>query len=102
VVEVVEATDMASSVAVMSLDHEGIEKIHALRLDWTVGLLSAMAVGVLTSVSTDFLAVNMGMATPGFIQNAHDAGKQVFVWTVNDPISMSRVLSFGVDGIITD
>jgi glycerophosphoryl diester phosphodiesterase len=102
VVEVVEATDVASSVAVMSLEDTGIQKIRALRPDWTVGLLSAVAVGDLASVDVDFLAVNMGMATPGFVRKAHNAGKQVFVWTVNDPVSMSRVMSFGVDGIITD
>jgi glycerophosphoryl diester phosphodiesterase len=102
VVQVVEAADVASSVAVMSLEYTGIQKIRALRPDWTVGLLSAVAVGDLTSAHADFLAVNMSMATPGFVRKAHNAGKQVFVWTLNDPVSMSRVMSFGVDGIITD
>jgi glycerophosphoryl diester phosphodiesterase len=44
----------------------------------------------------------MGMASPGFIDRAHRAGRQVFVWTVNDPVSMSRMISLDVDGIITD
>ena len=30
------------------------------------------------------------------------AGKQVYVWTVNDALSMSAMLSSGVDGLITD
>ena len=42
------------------------------------------------------------MASRGFVKRAHEAGKQVFVWTINDPVSMSRMMSFGVDGIITD
>ena len=102
VVEIVEAADMVSSVAVMSLDYKGIQKIRKLRPDWTLGLLSATAVGDLTSLDADFLAVNMGMATPGFVRRARAANKQVFVWTVNDPVSMSRMMSAGVDGIITD
>ena len=30
------------------------------------------------------------------------AGKKVFAWTVNDPVTMSQVISKGVDGVITD
>jgi len=102
VVQIVEDAGMASAVAVMSLKYKGIQKIRALRPDWTIGLLSAKGVGDLTKLDADFLAVNKGMATPGFIRKAHAAGKQVFVWTINDPVSMSRMISIGVDGIITD
>ncbi|MEN8174412.1 MAG: glycerophosphodiester phosphodiesterase [Pseudomonadota bacterium] len=102
VVDIVEELDMVSEVGVMSLKYEGIQKVRALRPNWTIGLLSATAVGDLTRLDADFLAVNMGMATPGFVRRARDAGKQVFVWTVNDAVSMSRMMSIGVDGIITD
>ncbi len=102
VVDLVEAAGLADQVAVMSLKNDGIRKIRALRPAWTVGLLSAKAVGDLTRVDADFLAVNTGMARRGFIRRAHAAGKQVFVWTVNDPVAMSRMISLGVDGVITD
>jgi glycerophosphoryl diester phosphodiesterase len=42
------------------------------------------------------------MATPGFIRRSHAQGKQVFVWTINDAVSLSRMMSLGVDGVITD
>lgn len=102
VVEIVEAAGMAADVTVMSLQLEGIEKLQALRPDWTTGLLAAKAIGDLTRLDVDFLAVNQNMATPGFIRRAHRAGKKVFVWTVNDGLSMSRMASMGVDGVITD
>ena len=42
------------------------------------------------------------MATSAFIRSTHQADKQLMVWTVNDAISMSRLISLGVDGVITD
>ena len=102
VVAIVEQADMASDVLVMSLELAGIEKIRAMRPGWTVGLLTATALGDLTRIDVDFLAVHSSLATPGFIGRAHDAGKKVFVWTVNDAPHMSHVVTSGVDSIITD
>ena len=102
VVDIVEKAGMVDDVAIMSLKYEGIKKIRELRPDWVIGLLSSKAIGNLSDLDLDFLAVNMGMATSGFIRRTHSAGKQVFVWTVNDQVSMSRMMSLGIDGIITD
>ena len=102
VAEIVESTGMADDSVVMSLSYDGIRKMSSLRPDWTVGLLVAKSIGNLNQVDADFLAVNVGMATPRFIRSAHRADKQVFVWTVNDPMTMSSLMTLGVDGIITD
>ena len=102
VVDIVEQLGMTDEVAIMSLKYEGVQKIRALRPDWTIGLLSAKAIGDLTSLDVDFLAVAMGMASPGFVRHSHEQGKQVFVWTVNDAVSLSRMMSLGVDGVISD
>ncbi len=102
VVDIVEQAGMVNEVAIMSLKYDGIKKIRELRPDWVIGLLSSKAIGNLSDLDLDFLAVNMAMATSGFIRRTRAAGKQVFVWTVNDQVSMSRMMSLGIDGIITD
>jgi glycerophosphoryl diester phosphodiesterase len=102
VVEVVEAAGMADSCVFMSLDHDMVNKLKTLRPNWRAGVLVAKALGDLTELKADFLAVEARMATRRFIRRAHRAGKDVYIWTVNDPAWMLVGLSRGVDGLITD
>lgn len=37
-----------------------------------------------------------------FLAGAHRRSKQVFVWTVNDPTMMAKLIDMGVDGMFTD
>jgi glycerophosphoryl diester phosphodiesterase len=102
VAAVVDATGMGDQVIAMSLKGDAVVKMKDIRPEWDVGLLTAKAVGDLTTAEADFLAVHVGMANSAFIHRAHEAGKDVYVWTVNDRLNMSRMMSRGVDGVITD
>jgi len=42
------------------------------------------------------------VVTGRFVRNAHDRDLRVDVWTIDDEPTMRRLLSFGVDGIMTD
>lgn len=42
------------------------------------------------------------VATPRFIEAAHNRGVRVDVWTVNEPDEMNRLLDLGVDVIMTN
>jgi len=102
VAEIVERMGMEDEVVLMSLAYDIVRSMKALRPEWTVGLLTAKAVGDLTTSDADFLAVHVGIASPRFVRRAHAAGKDVYVWTVNDKLNMFRMMSRGVDGVITD
>lgn len=50
----------------------------------------------------DFLTMEYSTINRNFIDSAHQDGKKVYVWTVNDSDGISRMMFYGVDGIITD
>lgn len=102
VAEAVEAAGMASQVEWMSLNYEGVLAMKATRPDWRVGHLLSVSATDLAKSQADFLAFNGKFVSPALVRKVHALGKEVYVWTVNDPYSASRYLSRGVDGLITD
>ncbi len=50
----------------------------------------------------DFVIPQFRLASRELIEEVHDEDLQVYAWTVNDESEMRRLLSLGVDGIITD
>lgn len=102
VIAIVEETGMADQIATMSLKYPLVQSMLALRPDWRSGVLAATAVGDLAGLDGDFVAVSMGQATPRLADRLDTAGKDLYVWTVNDPLQMSKMISMGADGLITD
>ena len=102
VAKIVEATDMTANIATMSLKYPAVEKMKTLRPDWRSGVLATASIGNLAKLNTDFVAVNGASLSQSLIDDVHNEGKDIYVWTINDPLDMSNMMSRGVDGIITD
>lgn len=102
VVDVVEAHGMVENVIIGSLKVDAILKVKALRPKWKTALLMSVSAGNLAKIDADILAVNASFVSRSFIRSANRAGKDVCVWTVNDPVTMSTMISLGVNSIFTD
>jgi glycerophosphoryl diester phosphodiesterase len=42
------------------------------------------------------------VVSSSFLDRAHELGKQVHAWTINEPAEMHRLLDLGVDALVTD
>lgn len=102
VAEVVESFGDGTEVKAMSLKYGAVQKMKDIRPDWKVGLLSSASVGQISELNADFVAVNAAVASASLVREMRAAGKKLYVWTVNDSLQMSRMISLGVDGLITD
>ena len=68
VARIVEETEMTDKIAVISLKLPMVEKMRGLRPGWRTGILAARAVGDLSKLDTNFIAVNTGQVSVGLIR----------------------------------
>ena len=80
---------------------ERIKKAAGLKT-MAVGLILTAPVRDVRVLDVDVLSVPLDGVTPELVEIAHRASKQVHVWTVNRPKDMRRMITLGVDNIITD
>ena len=93
------ATDDA---ILMSLEYDAVQKAKQLAPERAVGYLVAAAVGGLTHLQVDFLALSVSATNAALVRDAHAAGLDVHVWTVNTQADMITMLALEVDNLITD
>lgn len=53
-------------------------------------------------MKADFIVLTKSFINQRFVDNAHEKGLPVYVYTVNDANDFEKIKSLGVDGIITD
>lgn len=102
VVETVRDAGMTEDVMIMSLSLEGVRQVRRIAPEVESGYVAAAAVGDLSRLGMDFLALSRQRATAGLIREAGRQGVEVHVWTVNRAPAMVEVIHDGADGIITD
>ena len=99
--------DVVDRTTVQSFDPRALEATHAIDADISTALLIEHSDGLQNDLarlsfvpriySPDYRLLNKKT-----VNTAHSKDIQVIPWTVNDEDSMRRLLSMGVDGLITD
>jgi glycerophosphoryl diester phosphodiesterase len=102
VVEMVRQQDFLGQCVITSIDREALREAKKLEERLEVGQIVTVSVGDITRLDVDFLSVSAKNVNQQLIRAAGRSGKQIHVWTVNNPRQMSTMINLGVDNIITD
>lgn len=105
VVASLEIYDVLDRALVQSFDHAALRRARRLSREVTLGALVAQppldpAVAAPEIVQAICPAVDL--LTERDVALIREAGLGCYVWTVNEPALMDRLVSWGVNGIITD
>lgn len=102
--ELLRAHPPARGFFVSSFLPEVIECLHRIDGNLPLGLIcdTQRQLAGWTSIPLKALFLERGLVTASLIDALHQAGKQVFVWSVNREREMRQFAELGVDGIISD
>ena len=102
VLDVVRQQNFQARCVITSLTLEGALEARQLDPQMPVGYIVFRALGDVTRLDVDFFSISADAVDHSLVTSIHEAGKQLHVWTVNDPRQMSAMIDLGVDNIITD
>ena len=102
-IALIEEYDFVENCFVSSFNYDSIVKIKKLNEDISTGYIMSPAYGdFYNKPHIDFLSVRATLVSRNIVERAHEAGKEVHVWTVNTRKDLERMKSLGVDYVVTD
>jgi glycerophosphoryl diester phosphodiesterase len=99
--EIVRENDFADDCVISSLKLTGLRDVEAGFPELKTGFIVFRAVGDLARVEVDFLSVSAANATSRLVRDLRRRGRNLHVWTVDDPQNALAMIELGVDNIIT-
>ncbi|MGH7349363.1 MAG: glycerophosphodiester phosphodiesterase [Candidatus Rokuibacteriota bacterium] len=105
VVSMVEIYDVVDRVLVQSFDYAAIARVRALNREIPVGALVGQTPiddGLLRTGVASAICPGVHLLTVDLLAEIRRAELECYVWTVNEPAQMDRLVEWGVNGIITD
>ena len=102
VAQIIRRNAFAKECIVSSLDNSELKKFRKTFPEIKAGLIVFRALGNLHQTESDFLSIQTNLATSRLVKGAHQKGKEIHVWTVNDVRTTLSMIEVGADNIITD
>jgi glycerophosphoryl diester phosphodiesterase len=81
-----------------------LQTIHGMDVTVPLGLICETREELIgwTELPVEYVIPHYKLLRQDLIVDLKDAGRKIFVWTVNPPDDMKRFSDWGVDGVITD
>lgn len=107
VMDIIKKKKIANRVTIQSFDIRTLQVLHKLYPKQTTALLIGNKKSFADNIAElgfvpAIYSPNFALVTAELIKEAHDKKVQVLPWTVDDEADLQRMLSLGVDGIITN
>lgn len=106
VIELVETYDQSDSVIISSFSHQTLAKVRQLKADLHIAYLfnerNVETLRQLDDLKPNYVHPRYDLLDQDFVSDLHQSGYQINTYTVNQEADISRMVNFGVDGIITD
>jgi len=103
VVDIIVENDYLSNCDITSQDYHTLEEVREINQSVLTAYTSAIGIGNIETLdAADIISIQETFATYENIERIHNAGKHVFVWTVNEEDTMEKLIGLNVDAILTN
>jgi glycerophosphoryl diester phosphodiesterase len=101
--KVVEDNDAFDDIMIHSLSYDELKKVKEIKPSVKCGYIMTLAIGNYKDLTaTDFFTIETTSVTSDAVESIHNAGKQVYEWTVDEDEDIEHAIDTNVDGIITN
>lgn len=100
-IDTIRAHGMEDQVAIASVSYGTLVRAKQYDPDIQTIYNMTLAYGAIQDIPyVDILSVDEAFVNPVLVRSVHEAGKQIFAWTVDNTDDMAQMYLYGVDGIV--
>ncbi|MBD5137480.1 MAG: glycerophosphodiester phosphodiesterase [Lachnospiraceae bacterium] len=103
VIDIVNEYEYKNRCVITSQNYKALKNVKKYDEEITTVYVMGVAYGnILKLTAADNFSIKYYYATDELIKRVHNAGKELYVWTVNSESSINKMIDLNVDNIITD